>query len=51
LDIRVKVLDWRSTMGDVHEGTGLTGDYRVGANGTVSSPLLGAAKTAGLTVE
>ena len=49
--VRVKVLDWRSTMGDVHEWTGITGDYRVGANGTVSLPLLGAVKAAGLTVE
>src|SRR5579872_5493420 len=49
--VRVKVLDWRSTMGDVHEWTGLTGDYRIGADGTVSLPLLGAVKAAGLTVE
>jgi exopolysaccharide production protein ExoF len=49
--VRVKVLDWRSTMGDVHEWTGLTGDYRVGADGVLSLPLLGAVKAAGLTVE
>ena len=49
--VRLKVLDWRSTMGDVHEWTGLTGDYRIAADGTVSVPLLGAVKAAGLTVE
>lgn len=49
--VRLKVLDWRSTMGDVHEWTGLTGDYRIGADGMVSLPLLGAVKAAGLTVE
>ncbi|HEV2185713.1 MAG TPA: polysaccharide biosynthesis/export family protein [Stellaceae bacterium] len=47
--VRVKVLDWRSTMGDVHEWTGLTGDYRIGADGNVSLPLLGAIKAIGLT--
>ena len=48
--VRVKVLDWRSTMGDVHEWTGLTGDYRIGADGNVSLPLLGAVNAVGLTV-
>jgi len=38
--VRLKVLDWRSTMGDVHEWTGLTGDYRISGDGTVSLPLL-----------
>jgi exopolysaccharide production protein ExoF len=49
--VRVKVLDWRATMGDVHEWTGLTGDYRIGADGTLSLPLLGGVKAAGLSVE
>jgi len=49
--IRVKVFEWRSSVGDVHEWTALNADYRVGADGTVSLPLLGAIKGSGLTVE
>src|SRR5262249_32669046 len=49
--VRLKVLDWRATMGDVHEWTGLTGDYRIGAGGVLSLPLLGSIKAAGLSVE
>jgi len=49
--LRVKVFEWRSSVGDVHEWTALNGDYDVGADGAVSMPLLGAIKAAGLTID
>lgn len=48
-ELRVKVFEWRSSVGDVHEWTALNGKYDVGADGAVSMPLLGAVKAAGLT--
>jgi exopolysaccharide production protein ExoF len=50
-ELRVKVFEWRSSVGDVHEWTGLNADYSVGADGAVSMPLLGAVKAAGQTVD
>jgi exopolysaccharide production protein ExoF len=49
--LRVKVFEWRSSVGDVHEWTALNGDYDVGADGAVSMPLLGPVKSVGLTVD
>ncbi len=39
--LRIKVYDWRKDVGDVHEWTALTGDFTVGAAGTVFLPLVG----------
>jgi polysaccharide biosynthesis/export protein ExoF len=50
-ELRVKVFEWRSSVGDVHEWTALNGKYDVGADGAVSMPLLGAVKAAGLTLD
>jgi protein involved in polysaccharide export with SLBB domain len=50
-ELRVKVFEWRSSVGDVHEWTALNGNYDVGADGAVSMPLLGAVKAAGLTLD
>ena len=49
--VRIKIFEWRSSVGDVHEWTALNGDYRIGADGTVSLPLLGGLKAAGITAE
>jgi protein involved in polysaccharide export with SLBB domain len=48
--VRIKVFE-RSASGDVHEWSALNSDYRLGADGTISLPLLGSVKAAGLTVE
>ena len=50
-NLRIKVFDWRSATGEVHEWTGLNGEYEIGADGTVSMPLLGAVKAAGETTD
>jgi len=34
--VRIKIFEWRSSVGDVHEWTALNGDYRIGADGTKS---------------
>jgi exopolysaccharide production protein ExoF len=49
--LRVKVFEWRSATGDVHEWTPLTGDYDVGADGAISIPLLGSLEASGLTID
>lgn len=49
--LRIKVFEWRSSVGDVHEWTALNGDYDVGADGAVAMPLLGALKAAGQTTD
>jgi polysaccharide biosynthesis/export protein ExoF len=49
--LRIKVFEWRSSVGDVHEWTPLNGDYDVGANGAIAMPLLGSLKAAGLTTD
>jgi exopolysaccharide production protein ExoF len=50
-ELRIKVFDWRSATGEVHEWTGLNGDYEIGADGAVSMPLLGTIKAAGETTD
>lgn len=49
--VQLKVFDWRQSIGDVHQWTALNGEYRIGADGTASLPLLGAVKASGLTTE
>ncbi|MFZ2003824.1 MAG: polysaccharide biosynthesis/export family protein [Stellaceae bacterium] len=50
-ELRIKVFEWRSSVGDVHEWTAFNGDYDVGADGAVAMPLLGALKAAGQTTD
>ncbi|HXC28705.1 MAG TPA: polysaccharide biosynthesis/export family protein [Stellaceae bacterium] len=50
-ELRIKVFEWRSSVGDVHEWTALNGSYDVGADGEVAMPLLGALKAAGQTTD
>jgi polysaccharide biosynthesis/export protein ExoF len=47
--LRVKVFEWRSATGDVHEWTALDGDYAIGAGGSIALPLLGELKASGIT--
>jgi exopolysaccharide production protein ExoF len=49
--VRLKVYDWRSAVGDLHEWTALNADFRVGPDGNLSLPLLGTVKAAGSTLE
>ena len=49
--LRIKVFEWRSSVGDVHEWTALNGDNDVGADGAVAMPLLGALQAVGLTTD
>ena len=48
-EVRVKVFEWRSATGDVHEWTALDGSYDIGADGAIPLPLLGDLKATGLT--
>ncbi|HVC50569.1 MAG TPA: polysaccharide biosynthesis/export family protein [Stellaceae bacterium] len=49
--IQLRVLEWRRTVGEVHEWAALKGEAKVGPGGNVSLPLLGPVKAAGLTTE
>ena len=39
--LRIKVYDWRTGAGEMHEWPALTGEFVVGASGEVSLPLVG----------
>jgi exopolysaccharide production protein ExoF len=49
--LKIKVFEWRSATGDVHEWTPLTGEYDVGADGAIPMPLLGSLKASGSTID
>jgi protein involved in polysaccharide export with SLBB domain/predicted nucleic acid-binding Zn-ribbon protein len=49
--LRVKVYEWRSAVGDVHEWSALNGEFGVAADGNVSLPLVGSVPAAGRTVD
>lgn len=49
--VRIKVSEFSSAAGDVHDWTALDGDFAVSPNGSISMPLLGQVSAAGLTVE
>lgn len=49
--VRIRVLEWRSAVGDVHEWSALNTNVSVGPGGNVSLPLLGAIKASGTTTE
>src|ERR1700732_2985489 len=49
--IRLKVYEWRSAVGEVYAWTALNADFRVGPDGSVSLPLVGSVPAAGQTVE
>ena len=47
--LRIKVYDWRTGAGEMHEWPALTGEFVVGASGEVSLPLVGEIPAAGGT--
>src|SRR3977135_3128794 len=49
--VRLKVFEWRTTVGEVHEWSALNSDFRVGPEGSLSLPLLGAVAATGHTVD
>jgi exopolysaccharide production protein ExoF len=49
--IRLKVYEWRSAVGEVYAWTALNADFRVGPDGSVSLPLVGSVPAVGQTVE
>jgi polysaccharide biosynthesis/export protein ExoF len=46
--LRIKIFDWRQSVGEVHEWSSVGGDFTVGPAGTISVPLLGEIPAAGL---
>lgn len=49
--VRIRVLEWRSAVGEVHEWSALNTDVKVGPGGNVSLPLLGAVQAQGSTTQ
>ena len=49
--VRLKVYEWRSAVGEVYAWTALNADFRVGPDGNVSLPLVGSVPAVGQTVE
>lgn len=48
--LRIKVYEWRNTLGEVHEWSSLTGEFTVGPSGTIALPLVGEVPAAGQKV-
>src|ERR1700730_17513244 len=49
--VRLKVYEWRSAVGEVYAWTALNADFRVGTHRSVSLPLVGSVPAVGQTVE
>ena len=49
-ELQIRVYDLRTSTGDEHEWTALTGSFTIGASGNLSLPLLGEIRAGGLTV-
>jgi len=49
--VQIKLYEWRSTVGEVHEWSALSGDFTVGPAGGLSLPLIGDVQAAGLTTD
>ncbi|MGL4635488.1 MAG: polysaccharide biosynthesis/export family protein [Beijerinckiaceae bacterium] len=47
--LKIRINEWRPAKGEVHHWESLTGDYVVGASGSVAVPLVGEVKAVGLT--
>lgn len=50
-ELRIRIFEWRSATGDVHEWTALNGNYNVTPGGSLSLPLLGELRVAGVTAD
>jgi polysaccharide export outer membrane protein/exopolysaccharide production protein ExoF len=49
--LRVRVFEWRQPIDQIYEWTALNAEFRVGASGQISLPLLGEIPATGLTTE
>lgn len=49
--LRIRVFEWRQPIDQIYEWTALNAEFRVGASGQVSLPLLGEIPATGLTTE
>jgi protein involved in polysaccharide export with SLBB domain len=49
--LRIRVFEWRQSIDQIYEWTALNGEFRIGASGQVSLPLLGEIPATGLTTE
>ncbi|MBX9739650.1 MAG: polysaccharide export protein [Beijerinckiaceae bacterium] len=47
--LRVRVIDWRTAVGDANEWKALSGEFVVNSSGNVSLPLIGEVKASGLS--
>lgn len=50
-ELRLKVYDWRRSVGDVHQWSPLNGDFTIAPDGRLSLPLIGSVPAAGSTIE
>ncbi len=49
--LRVRVVEWQTAEGAVRDWSAVSGDYSVGASGTISLPLVGELPVSGKTTE
>jgi polysaccharide export outer membrane protein/exopolysaccharide production protein ExoF len=49
--LRLKIVEWRESVHDVHEWSALNDDFTVGSSGDLSLPLVGAVPAAGKTTQ
>jgi exopolysaccharide production protein ExoF len=49
--LRIRVFEWRQPIDQIYEWTALNAEFRVGAAGQVSLPLLGEIRASGLTTD
>jgi protein involved in polysaccharide export with SLBB domain len=49
--VRIKVHEWRASIGEVHEWAAFAGEFTIGTSGTLSLPLIGELRAEGLTPE
>jgi protein involved in polysaccharide export with SLBB domain len=50
-EVRIKMFDWRSAVGEIHEWTALNATFSVGPDGNLSLPLIGFVHASGDTLE
>src|SRR3712207_2540382 len=49
--IKIKVHEWRASLGEVYEWAALSGEFTIGVTGTISLPLIGEMRADGLTID
>jgi protein involved in polysaccharide export with SLBB domain len=49
--IKIKVHEWRASLGEVYEWVALSGEFTIGVTGTISLPLIGEMRADGLTID